>query len=254
MSVTGTTTTEVAPPAGGGGGARGLLRGLGVALAVLLVAGGALNLAGTLARESAQVHRTYTGVRVVDVDVSIESVEVRAGAGDGTRLDRTVSWSLGRPTYTQRQVGDQLVLRSSCPVLSMGRGCGGTVRLVVPAATVVRAHSSAGSVRVTGVAGRLDLDSSAGSVTGDALAAGRVSATSSAGSVHLTFATAPTDVRADSSAGSVEVLLPHGPESYRVTGESMTHAIDASVRTDPSSARHVVATSSAGSVRVGYAG
>jgi hypothetical protein len=243
--------SQPADPPPTGGGARPLLIGLGIAFAVLSVVAGTLNVIGSIGHDSAHHQQSYQGIRVVDVDVSAESVQIVAGPDGVTRLDRTISWSLKKPSYSQRQEGDRLVIRSSCGI-TFGRGCSGKVHLVVPAAAEVHAHSSASYVGVTGLSGRLDLSSSAGHVDGVRLASKTVEADSSAGSVELGFVVPPTDVKATSSAGSVAVLLPKGDEAYRVEADSSAGSSEVSVRTDPASSRRIVANSSAGSVEVSY--
>jgi hypothetical protein len=230
---------------------RSLLRLLSVLLALGLVALGTLSIVGSLARDSKRFERTYSGVAIVDLDVGVESVEVVAEAGASTTLERSVSWSLGEASISQRLVGERLVIRSSCP-LSIGRGCGGHVRVVVPPSTEVHAESSAASVRAVGLTGTVDLSSSAGSVEGTALKSPDVTASSSAGSTRLSFAVAPTRVQVSSSAGSVEVLVPRGPEAYLVDAGSSAGSSDVAVRADPAASRSIDASSSAGSVRVGY--
>ncbi|WP_426564888.1 DUF4097 family beta strand repeat-containing protein [Angustibacter sp. McL0619] len=244
------TQPEGAPPPAGS--ARPLLIGLGIAFAVLSVLAGTMNIIGSIGRDSAQRQASYQGIRVVEVDVGAESVQIVAGTDDVTRLDRTISWSLTKPSFSERQEGDHLVIRSSCGI-DFGRGCSGKVHLVVPADVQVTAHSSAGYVGVTGLTGALDLSSSAGHVDGVRLGSANVQADSSAGSVELSFSTAPTSVKATSSAGSVAVLLPQGDEAYRVEADSSAGSSDVSVRTDPSSSRTIVAHSSGGSVDVSYA-
>jgi hypothetical protein len=237
------------PPSGS---ARPLLVGLGIAFAVVSVLAGTMNIIGSIGRDSAQRQASYQGIRVVEVDVGAESVQIVAGTDDVTRMDRTISWSLAKPAFSERQEGDHLVIRSSCGVV-FGRGCSGKVHLVVPADVQVTAHSSAGYVGVSGLTGVLDLSSSAGHVDGVRLGSASVQADSSAGSVELSFTSAPTSVKATSSAGSVEVLLPHDGEAYRVDADSSAGSSEVSVRTDPSSSRTVVAHSSAGGVEVAYA-
>ena len=232
-------------------GSRSLLRVSAVVLAVGAVLVSTLSIVGVLGRESVRIDRTYPGIRAIDIDVGAESVEIVAGAGSRTQIRRVVSWSLGRPTVSQRRHGDRLVVRSSCPI-SFGRGCGGTLRLAVPAATEVRADVSGASITVGGMSGVLVLTSSAGSVRGRGLVSPDVTASSSAGSVSLTFAVPPRRVSTESSAGSVQVLVPRGSETYRVDASSSAGSSKVSVRTDPGSSRTIKARSSAGSVRVAY--
>lgn len=230
---------------------RAVVRLLAVLLALGMVVLGALNIVGSLGQDSKRVRHTYSGVRVVDVHVGAESVEVREGVGDSTRLDRTITWSLRTPTVVQRQVGQRLEITSHCP-FSMGRGCSGHVLVVVPPGTEVHASSSAGSVRATGLSGVVELSSSAGSVSGTGLRSADVTASSSAGSTRLAFVVPPQQVDASSSAGSVEVVVPRGPAAYLVDAGSSAGSSDVAVRTDPASDRTVRAHSSAGSVTVRY--
>jgi hypothetical protein len=230
---------------------RTVIRLLAVLLALGMVVLGALNIVGSLGQDSMRVQRTYAGVRVVDLHVSAESVELREGVGDSTRLDRSITWSLRTPTMVQRQVGDRLEITSHCP-FSMGRGCWGHVLLVVPPGTEVHARSSAASVRATGLTGAVDLSSSAGSVSATGLRSTDVTASSSAGSTTLAFAAPPRQVDASSSAGSVEVVVPRGSAAYLVDAGSSAGSSNVAVRTDPASDRTIRAHSSAGSVTVRY--
>ena len=230
---------------------RAVVRLLAVLLALGMVVLGALNIIGSLGQDSKRVRHTYSGVRVVDVHVSAESVEVREGRGETTRLDRSITWSLRTPTVVQRQVGDRLEVTSHCP-FSIGRGCSGHVLLVVPPGTEVHARSSAGSVRATGLTGVVELSSSAGSVSGTGLRSTEVAASSSAGSTKVAFVAPPRRVDATSSAGSVEVVVPRGSAAYLVDAGSSAGSSNVDVRTDPASDRTIRAHSSAGSVTVRY--
>ena len=171
-----------------------------------------------------------------------------------TQLDRTIAWSLKKPSFTEQQEGDTLVIRSSCGI-TFGRGCSGKVHLVVPADVRVHAHSSAGYVGVTGLTGPLDLSSSAGHVDGVRLAShGR------AGRLLGRLGRAVLQRGADLGEGDLQRGLGRGPgaapatRAYRVDADSSAGSSDVSVRTDPSSSRTIVAHSSAGSVDVSYGG
>jgi hypothetical protein len=230
---------------------RAWLLVLGIGLGVLSILSGVGNIVGSIGRDSVTRSETFSGVRVVDVDVSAEDVQIEAGPDDATRLDRSISWSLGRPTITQQLDGDRLVVRSSCHWW-WGRGCSGRVHLTVPASVQVVARSSGGWVGVTGLSGDLDLESSAAHVDGRMLTSATVRAQSSAGDVDVRFAAPPSRVSAQSSAGDTVVLVPHDTELYRVTASSSAGSTEVLVRSDPSADRRIDAGSSAGDVTVGY--
>ncbi len=233
---------------------RSLLRGAAVVGAVGTIALGALSIVGLLGWETVRVQRTYADVRVVDVDVSVESVRVQTGpegASGAVRLDRSMSWSMNKPSISQHLVGHRLVVRSSGAIW-FGRGMDGRVTLVVPAGVRLQLHSSGGFVKVVGSTGRVSATSSAGSVTGTALGSADVAASSSAGSVRLDFVADPIKVKARSSAGSVVVQVPRDEAAYAVDASTSAGSRTVSVRTDPGATRRITARSSAGSVRVSY--
>ena len=236
------------PPRHRSGLALPVIAGVVILALILLVVG--LVVAGAVGSNGRRhVTQSYTGVQAVDVRVSAESIELVASPDDTTRLDRQVSWTMRAPRLTQRMDGGTLVVRSSCP---FGFGCSGRVRLEVPASVDVRVHSSAGAVRADGLSGAVDLSTSAGSVRGTQLKSTVVRATSSAGSVRVELTAEPTRVVASSSAGSVTVLLPQGSATYRVSATTSAGSSQVDVRTDPASDRVVDVHSSAGSVRVAY--
>ncbi len=284
MSSTPALTAGASPPAASRSRRRPL-RTFAIVFAVLVVAGGAVNLASLAFRQSQTRSFTYPAVARLDVDVDSGAVDVVAGSGggDGTKIDgakidgakitvrRTLTWSFGKPSTEQRVIGDRLVLRSDCgAAVTLGMGCSGRYRVTVPAGTAVVAHSAAGGVTVTGtrgeiqasssagavrvhdVTGRLTLSSSAGGLSGTGLGSTHVEARSSAGGVELSFDHPPSSVEARSSAGGVRVHLSRTPETYRVDADSSAGSTTVDVATDPASPRSVVARSSAGAVHVDY--
>jgi hypothetical protein len=129
-------------------GLRTSLRILAVALSLLGVAAGALNVASMLARATEHRDATYQGVRAIQLDLAFESVQI-VGVADATSVSmtRSYTWSLQRPNISSRLDGDLLSMSSSCPV-PIGLGCSGHVRLVVPKDLEIRVHSSDGSIEV----------------------------------------------------------------------------------------------------------
>ena len=114
------------------------------------------------------------------------------------------------------------------------------------------ATSSDSSIVVAGIDGDVQLHSSDGGVTAADLRSPNVTASSGDGHVQLTFAAAPTQVRATSSDGGVTVVVPDTPDPYRVTASSSDGGTDVRVRTDPTSTRVIDAHSSDGRVTVRY--
>jgi Putative adhesin len=249
-------------------GLRTSLRVLAVGLSVLMVGWGAFTLASLLGRVTDHRSATYQGVRAVDLDLGFESVQI-VGEADATEVSmtRSYTWSLAKPTITTRLDGDLLSMGSSCP-FSVGLGCSGHVRLVVPKDLEVRVHSSDGSLTLSDIAGPVDvttsdgsinathltgrvkLHSSDGSLTATGLRSTVVDATTSDGSVRLSFDIAPSRVSAHSGDGSIEVLVPSDTTAYDVTATTGDGSRDVAVPTDSSSSHHLALTTGDGSIHV----
>lgn len=270
-----TDTTTSLPGSRGGpaaprqdGGVRTSLRILAVGFSLLAVGWSALTLASLLARATEHRSASYNRVRALDVDLSFESVEI-VGSTDATSVSmtRSYTWSLGKPSISNRLDGDLLSIGSSCP-FSVGLGCSGHVRLVVPKDLEVQVHNSDGSMTLRNLDGPLDLSTSDGSINASNLR-GRVKlhsddgsmavrglrsdeleATTSDGSVRLSFVVDPSSVTAHTSDGSIEVVVPADGNAYHVTATTGDGSRDVSVPTDSSSARRMQLSTGDGSIRV----
>jgi hypothetical protein len=285
------TLTRQAPSAAPkGSGPRTTVRVAAVVLSLLLIAYGVVSVVSLMARETAHRSATFGGVTSLTVDLGFESLEVRGSStASSVRLTRSYSWSFDRPSVGATEAGGRLTVRSDCG-FSVGRGCTGHVRLVVPEGLPVTVHTSDGSVLlrdltgsvssstsdghvtvrnlsgpvaasssdggidVSGVTGRLALRTRDGSIHGNGLRSARVTAESSDGSIDLQFAAAPARVRAQSRDGSIGVLVPHDGTSYRVTTDVSDGHQEVSVPTDPGAVQHIDLKASDGSLTVDTVG
>lgn len=267
-----TTSSRRAPtgpvPPRSDAGLRTSLRILAVVLSLAAVGWGALSIASLLARATAHSSATYEGVRAVDLDVAFESVQI-VGVADATSVSmtRSYTWSLAKPSISNRVDGDLLSITSSCP-FSAGLGCSGHIRLVVPKDLEVRVHgsdgsltlrnldgtvdvtTSDGSVNASDLTGHVKLRTSDGSVTATELGSTEVDAATSDGSVRLSFDTAPSTVTAHTSDGSIQVVVPADGTAYDVTATTSDGSREVSVPNDPSSAHRMQLSTSDGAVRV----
>lgn len=266
--------TMTSPPAAPGPAARrpdtGLrtpLRVLAVGLSVLMVGWGAFTLASLMARVTDHRSATYDGVKVLDLDVGFESVQIVGTDSTSVSMARSFTWSLGNTTIGNERNGDVLSITSSCP-FSVGLGCSGHIRLAVPRGIEVRASTGDGSLTVrdldgsvdlsgsdgrilaTNLTGRVSLRSSDGSIEATGLRSDEVDAVTSDGSVRLSFEVSPSSVTARTSDGSVEIVVPRDGMAYDVTATTSDGARVVSVPTDPSSSHRMELHTSDGSIRV----
>ncbi len=240
-------------------------------VSVALVAWCALTVVSLLGREAQRRSETYD-VSAVDLDLAFESVTV-VGQPGATRvsMQRSYTWSMSRPRVTADVVDDRLTMTSRCS-WSVGLGCTGSVRLVVPPGTAVRVHDSDGDISVRHVSAALDVESSDGdidvadvtgsarlhssdgSITATDVRSSSVDAKTSDGPVRLDFTAAPNDVRAVSSDGSVVVRVPRDGDPWAVHASTSDGSRSVDIATDPAASRRIEAHTSDGTIKIGYAG
>ncbi|MEV4348601.1 hypothetical protein AB0J83_29445 [Actinoplanes sp. NPDC049596] len=196
-----------------------------------------------------------TGKQLV-IDNDGGDLRVVAGSGTALVVERSLSgkatvkgnasWSLG---------GDTLRLRVTCS--GFVPDCGGRHIVTVPPGVAVKVTSDS-PVRAVGLSaaltasvsdswlrverptGPLRLDAGLNVDVTDAASAD-VEVSSHDGAAHVSFASAPDRVRAR-AGGAVDVVLPAGPETYRVTASPGRSAL----RSDPASKRSIAASAGEG--------
>ena len=261
-------------PSGGSGGSGGrtALRVLVVALGLAIVAWNAVAVASLLSRGTGTSDATFGGVRVLELDLSFEEVDVTGSATtDEVTMSRGWHWSLGEPDIVTRQVGDRLVVGSTC-TWTPGLPCTGWVHLAVPAGVTVTGgvtdnhvtlrdltgpvdlSTSDGGITARDVSGRLRLASRDGTIEGSGIRSTQVEASTSDGSVRLGFAEPPRSVRATSRDGSVQLTLPDDRTAYHVTVSTRDGSSEVTVPTDPTAPRRITASTSDGDVEIAPAG
>jgi hypothetical protein len=242
----------------------------GVVTAALILFS-ALHIAGALGHQDVVEPVSFpAGIGRVVVSVDTGWAEIHGTDGPEVRGERHLSLGFERPAVTERIEGETLRISATCgPVLS--HWCGASYDLEVPRSVSVDVESSSGHVTVEGIdgdvrarahaghviaddiGGTLDARTSAGGIEGSGLRGADVTAQTQAGSVVLGFVAAPGSVTARSSAGRVQIDLPRDDRAYRVDASSSVGEPDVAVDTSPTSDRVITASSSAGSVEVGYA-
>ena len=274
MSTQAPAPPQAPAPSGGPGGSGGrtALRVLVVALGLALVAWNAVAVASLLSRGTDTHDATFNGVRVLELGLSFEEVDVTGSATtDEVTLSRGWHWSLGEPEVVARQVGDRLVVGSSC-TWTPGLPCTGWVHLTVPPDVTVTGGVTDNHVTLRDLTGTVDLSTSDGGITardvsgplrltardgtvdGSGIRSARVEASTSDGSVRLYFAEPPRSVRATSRDGSVQLTLPDDGTAYDVKVSTRDGSSDVTVPTDPTAARRIAATTSDGDVDIAPGG
>jgi len=268
-----TTPADGAPPTvrtSPGANAAWLLAGS--LIAVISLAFGTIQVTGLLAHEERTERVTIgdPGMRVLDVASDSGSIEIVGADVTSVRISAHISDGMAATQFRHQVVGDRLEVRVRCRGPFSNPWCNARLRIVVPRGMEVKVRADDDHVTVRGLTGRVDAQSSNGTVEAEALSgqallhssngsvrASRMRSTSieadtDNGSVHLEFEVPPASAVARSSNGNVEVAVPRGDEAYAVDVHSNNGGTDNLVRTDSTSTRRIVASSDNGSVIVRY--
>ncbi|MEV0096639.1 DUF4097 family beta strand repeat-containing protein [Streptomyces sp. NPDC050738] len=264
------------PPQAPGPRRRGLWITVAVLSALLIVAPVSAEAWAQLARQSRSYTSTETTeqhpVKAVEVDGGSSEVSVSAGTDSEVRIHQELNWSLRRPVVSKSWYGDTLKVSTACDgtLALTSLGCSVKLELAVPAGISVKVVSGSGPVRVSGLAGVLDVKSTSGSVRlygvrgpthvrvgsgsveGVALGSQTVDAHAGSGEVSLDFAAPPRELTGSVGSGEFSATLPPGSR-YRVQGSarSGSREIDSAL-IDPASDRVIDASSGSGTVWLGY--
>ncbi|WP_243790416.1 DUF4097 family beta strand repeat-containing protein [Saccharopolyspora gloriosae] len=124
----------------------------------------------------------------------------------------------------------------------------GSVR-VSDVAGPVRVRGSAGGVELRDVDGDVDVTTGSGGIDGEDLGGGNITARADTGTIDLEL-TGPRVVRATTGTGGIGLEVPD--EAYRVDSDTGTGSQDIDVTTDPNSPRRLELSTGTGSIEVDH--
>ncbi|MDA1361769.1 DUF4097 family beta strand repeat-containing protein [Glycomyces luteolus] len=210
--------------------------------------------------EETDTHSETYAQHVAGVDVTIDIGRIDLNAStDGTLVvDRETRWRGEQPEPSESWHGDTFTAVSECDdrffVIS-GDECEYHYTLAMPSGAAAEAESSVGDIRMDGLDGAIDVETSVGDIHGENLYATETRVESGVGSIHLEYAEVRGDINVIASTGSVEILVPDDGTTFEVVFESGVGEQHIDIATDPSSnADYVISVnSSVGDLTVRYA-
>jgi hypothetical protein len=237
---------------------------------VFIILVGAVSVASLLARQTEVQDQIYQHA-VTQIVVEIGTGDVTVLPGDaGVSIHRHLTWSWTKPTIEEVWDGTTLHIRTRCPAVQFGSGCGVDYTMRVPAdvSLVTRTSTgdvsvsglrgdlalstSTGDIRLTGASRALSLHTSTGDITASKVTSSEVDANVSTGDVTLGFDRTPTSVHANTSTGDVRISVPSG-DPYRVQVSTNTGDTDIRVVQDPTSTNLIAVRTHTGDVHIRYA-
>jgi DUF4097 and DUF4098 domain-containing protein YvlB len=121
--------------------------------------------------------------------------------------------------------------------------------LTMPTSIALNVTGAAGQVNLQGGPTNAHIKTTAGEVSGSQLGRGSYTVATEAGRVDLSFASAPTLVKASTSAGEINVTVP-GNASYRVKASAPVGDEEVAVPNDRTAANVIDLRAEAGTVFV----
>lgn len=248
---------------------RRAVLGFGLLFVVPAIAYTGAELVDRMSSVTVTTTAAYDGTALA-VDVASGNVAIAPSPDQRVHVTRRDHLGIVRPE-SSAEVRDGVVrLSGRCPA-GVFSSCSVDYEVQVPAGLPVSVHASAGDVRASDLAGRLDVttsggdvtlrrvsgellvQTSAGDVTATGIASATVSARTSAGDVSLGFALAPDSVTATTGAGDVSVLVPPG-DAYRVSATTGVGTKRVALHTDSGAPRALTVGTGAGDVDLRYTG
>jgi hypothetical protein len=197
---------------------------------------------------------THRSTTVYQISSPVSSVVVTSHVGDvtviggsSTSVTQEADYSSTPPVTSRTISGGTLTITYTCPVELV---CGVAYVVQVPRDVAVQATAGAGSIRLTGLGGRVTAKADVGSIAATGLTGSIVSLTTDVGGISATFAATPTTVQALTKVGGITLRVP-GTASYKVSADAHLGKATVSIPQSSSSPRAITATADVGAVLIG---
>jgi hypothetical protein len=204
-----------------------------------------LSIPGT--HKATTVHQIASPVSTLVVVSHVGDVTVTGGNGPGTSVTEQSSYSKTPPVTTRTLSGRTLTVTYTCPDQVV---CAVSYVVQVPRDVTVQVTAGAGSIRLSGLAGRVTAKADVGLISAVGLTSASVALTTGAGGISAAFATAPATVRVLARVGAITVRVP-GSVTYHVSANAHVGHATVSVPQSSSSVRAIIASTDVGAIFIG---
>jgi hypothetical protein len=196
---------------------------------------------------STTVYHISSAVSTVVVVSHIGNVTVTGSGGSTTWVTQQVAYSRTPPLASRTVSGRTLTLTYTCPAQLI---CGVAYIVQVPRNVTVHVTAGAGSIRLSGLAGRVTAQARIGLISATGLTGAVVNLTTDVGGISATFASTPTMIEALTRVGAITLRVPSAA-SYKVSVSARLGRITIGVSQSASSTHTITATTDVGAIGVG---
>lgn len=221
---------------------------------VITVAACGLAVAGLSACSSTQPHKTKTvsyqetsPVRTLVIKGDVGDIEV-TGAGSSVSVTEKHRYQKTEPATSHKMDNGTLTLGYSCD----DPQCGVDYTVKVPVGTAVQITDDTGDVKLSRLAGAVDVTTDSGKITAEGLSSSKARFTTDTGDVDAGFVKSPSAASAKVSTGDVTFTLPTSAK-YAVNAHSTTGEVHVDVPQDADAANRITVKAETGNVTVSHA-
>ncbi|SDD86400.1 DUF4097 family beta strand repeat-containing protein [Glycomyces harbinensis] len=211
-------------------------------------------------REEYTLTEEYPGpVASASVDVEVGDIVIEDAPGTMLELRTHVEWRGAEPDATEAMHGGHFSADAGCDSgLALWGGaddCRVDYTLGLPAGTAATVSNDVGDIRINGVDGAVNAETSVGSVEGLGLRTSELEIETGVGDVNLEFEQVLGDITITSGTGDVVIEVPDDGTTYAVRFDSGVGDQHIDIATDPGTTadRVINVNSGVGSLTVRYA-
>lgn len=216
---------------------------------VILAALGLLVLSGSAFALSEALHRTAEArsiitnpVRKIVVRGDTGDIAVHAGLTGDVIMQRKDTWTVDRPSTSERYADGVLTIETQCGGLTQVLRCRSDLTIDAPPEVDVEITAKEGDIDLRGLNGRTEVSTERGDIRTRRLEPVVVRATSQGGDVSLDLFGEPARTEAESDGGDVHVTVPYGPYRVDATADAGDVKVEGVIRDDLAPQRIAVLT------------
>jgi DUF4097 and DUF4098 domain-containing protein YvlB len=248
-----------------------LWKGIGCALAVIVLGSFAAQIVGTVAyMKIPATHRVFAkNISFLNVNDASGSVTIVRSDSSSTVVNSSGERGLVAPTNSEQVLNNTLFVRSNCQGF-FDNYCDRHFTIHVPSTVHITVDTGQGDILVSGINGAMTLTTGQGdvdiagsplslrvttgqgSINATALSSASVFAHTGQGNIVLNFTRPPTTVTALTGQGNISVLVPRGPDSYQLNATSDQGNAAKDVPDNSESHRIINASSGQGNIVIRY--
>ena len=197
--------------------------------------------------QAVQSYQITSPVTALVVTSHLGNITITGSSGNTVSVTEQLAYSATRPQTTHDVTNGTLTLGYTCPTQVI---CGVAYVISVPSTATVTATTSAGAIRLSGLAGpEVTAKADAGLIDATAMSTAAASFTVDVGGITATFTAAPQTLTAVTKAGGIALHVPTTTQ-YQINATTVAGKTTISVPQAADSPHTITATTDVGAIQI----